>query len=381
MTQSPHWPTPGWTPADAFDPQGHGQPGIPGQGRNIGLWGAPGSGKTTFLGALYSAVLESPLDLRLFGIDNESTGFISEMTDRLEGRDFPPATQAVRSFAWRLSMTSVGQVPRRVNRGSYNETVWDAQRIGHQVTIEMRDAPGRAYGAGGSAMPAAPAPPRHFPRLVLPDTGPAPAAQPGAVPPGATPPGPVQSPADEVIDHLSGCTGMILLVNPLKEREDGSAFRYFQATLAKVAQRQLASLAPGSRLPHNIAVCMTMFDDPEVFSFAQRGRYLAPGMIGESFPRIANDAAEQFLTSFCAASNESNIDRFCRAIKRFFYEQQVRFYVSSSIGFYLDRAKGAFDEGDYPNTVQQPDGRIRIRGRVTPINVLEPLLWLSGMQG
>jgi hypothetical protein len=358
-----------WDPVRGFGRQAGWPTVVPQDGGNIGLWGAPGSGKTTFLGALYSAALESPLDLRLFGIDDESTNFITAMTDLLDGRDFPPATQAVRSFAWRLSMTSQGRVPRTVTRGRRTETVWDVRSVGHQVTIEMRDAPGRVYGANASAPP--PTTQERPSHLVLPDTGPIPAVQQS----------PVQPPDDEVIDHLSGCSGMILLVNPIKEREDGSAFRYFQATLAKVAQRQLTELPPGSRLPQSIAVCMTMFDDPEVFSFAQRGRYLVPGQIGETFPRIANDTAEEFLTAFCAGSNESNIDRFCKAIKRFFHEDRVRFYVSSSIGFYIDRARRSFNEGDYQNTVQQPDRRVLIRGRVTPINVLEPMLWLSGIQG
>jgi hypothetical protein len=360
---------PGWSPR--YNPA-PGAIGAPGAGQNIGLWGAPGSGKTTFLGALYSAVLESSLDLRLVGVDDESTSFITSMTNQLDRRAFPPATDAVRSFAWRLSMTSVRQVPRTFTRGRRTETVWESRRIAQQVTIEMRDAPGRVWGSDDDEDNAATAPPpdpaRESPRLVLPETGPSPVAQPGQVRP----------PEEDVIDHLSGCTGMILLVNPVRERKDGSAFRYFQATLGKVAQRKLSGDA---RLPHSIAVCMTMFDDPEVFSFAQRGRYLVPGQIGESFPRIANDRAEEFLMSFCGTSNESNIDRFAKAIKRFFYEERVRFYVSSNIGFYIDRARGAFDYGDYQNTVQPPNQRNRIRGRITPVNVLEPILWLSGMQG
>ena len=70
-----------------------------------------------------------------------------------------------------------------------------------------------------------------------------------------------------------------------------------------------------------------MFDDPEVFSFAQRGKYLVPGLIGETFPRIANDRAEEFLMSFCATSNASNIDRFAKAIRLYFYEDRVRFVM------------------------------------------------------
>lgn len=337
--------------------------------RNIGLWGAPRSGKTTFLSALYSAVLESPLDLRFFGVNNESTDFITEMTDRLDVREFPPATQAIRELAWTLGMTSKDRVARTVTRGRRAETVWDVASVGRQVTIEMRDAPGRVYGTNRSVQP--PAHEEYPSGVVLPGADPDPWAADS----------PEQPPEDEVIDHLSGCTGLILLVNPIEERESGSTYRYFQTTLAKVAQRQLAQLPAGSRLPHSIAVCMTMFDHPAVFSFSQRGHYHVPDQTRERFPRVPNNRAEEFLTEFCSDSNAASIDRFCKAIKRFFNADQVRFYVTTSIGFYVDRRQGVFNPDDYQNTVEQPDGRVLIRGRVNPVNVLEPLLWLSGLGG
>ena len=45
---------------------------------DVGLWGAPGSGKTTFLAALYIAVARSSQDMNIFGADDKSTEFMVE---------------------------------------------------------------------------------------------------------------------------------------------------------------------------------------------------------------------------------------------------------------------------------------------------------------
>ena len=43
----------------------------------IGLWGAPGSGKTTFLAALNIAVNQAAArELMIFGVDDASTDFL-----------------------------------------------------------------------------------------------------------------------------------------------------------------------------------------------------------------------------------------------------------------------------------------------------------------
>ena len=57
----------------------------------VGLWGAPGSGKTTFLAALNIAVNRARnQDLMIFGVDDVSTDFLVQNTAMLtQERRFP----------------------------------------------------------------------------------------------------------------------------------------------------------------------------------------------------------------------------------------------------------------------------------------------------
>lgn len=362
MTQQPSWD-------DNFSPAprqltGHNNSNGAGQGRNIGLWGAPQSGKTTFLSAINIALERSNVDMRLFGADDASAEFLAEQTDLLHSRVFPPATEAVELLSFSLSWNDLQSVPRTVGTGTRARTVREIQEIGRRVTVEMRDAPGKVYGPGRPAERAS-----QEARLSF-DDDPAPTdVRPAASGPGA-----------EVIDHLSGCKGMILLVDPIEEVKNGSTYKYFQATLARVARRRLAPLPDGARLPHYVAVCMTKFDHPAVYSLAKHD-YRVFDKTRVQFPRVPEEKAQRFLLDFCFPSQESHIDLFCNSLGRYFYPNRVRFFVTSSIGFYLSRLSGVFHEDDYQNTVEQANGSYRIRGDIHPINVIEPLLWLSGWTG
>ena len=70
----------------------------------VGLWGAPGSGKTTFLAALNIAVNRARnQDLMIFGVDDGSTDFLVQNTAMLtQERRFPPATQLQQQMSWVL---------------------------------------------------------------------------------------------------------------------------------------------------------------------------------------------------------------------------------------------------------------------------------------
>ena len=335
-------------------------------GANIGLWGAPQSGKTTFLSAINIALERSNVDLRLFGTDDASADFLAEQTDLLHTRAFPGATQAVELLSFELSWTDMQSVARTVGEGRRARTVREMHQVGRSVRIEMRDVPGKVFGPGRPVERAGQGASVSF------DDDPDPVSVRRAA----------NAPDTEVIDHLAACSGMILLVDPIQEVKDGSAYNYFQATLGRVAQRRLRGLGRGARLPHNIAVCMTKLDHPAVYSLAQRGNYRVLDMTTrQQFPQIPEDRAQRFLLDFCYPSPESHIDLFCSSLRRFFYESRVRFFATSSIGFYLDRRSGVFHEDDYQNSVEQANGTYRIRGDIHPINVIEPLLWLSGYAG
>ena len=65
------------------------------------------------------------------------------------------------------------------------------------------------------------------------------------------------------------------------------------------------------------------------------------------------------------------------SITRYFMPERVRYFVTSSIGFRLDRATRLFDEADFQNVDPRADGGQRIRGPIYPINVVEPVLWIG----
>lgn len=117
----------------------------PGAHRSIGLWGAPQSGKTTFLAALYIAVNRSALDLRIFGVNDESTEFLIENTNTLT-RDhrFPAGTEQVNPLSWTVNMLTQTRV---AERGRFGRQNWRTITVPAQFTIDLRDAPGRVYGS------------------------------------------------------------------------------------------------------------------------------------------------------------------------------------------------------------------------------------------
>jgi len=316
--------------------------------RSIGLWGAPGCGKTTFLASLYIAVNRSSQDLNIFGVDDTSTEFMVESNRMLTTEHrFPLGTVAVGRYSWVMNMTTLVQQDRaRFSRQSAPPVPVPAQ-----FNIDLRDAPGGWFGSDSPSMVAQS-------RLDL----------------GTGSPDPADDPED-LLDYLAGCEGLLLLIDPVRELELGDAHEYFQGTLLRVAQRRMALMPPGSRLPHYVAVCITKFDHPDVYKFARMNGFRTyddddPYM----FPRVHSEDAESFFRELCN-SDISDADLICNSMKRYFQPERIRYFVTSSIGFYVQGRR--FREGDYGNAVGEQNGATAIRGQIHPINVLEPILWLG----
>src|SRR6266567_2524837 len=175
--------------------------------------------------------------------------------------------------------------------------------------------------------------------------------------------------------YLANCQGLLLLVDPIRERQLGDAHEFFYGTLLRIAQR--VEVPPGQRLPHYVAVCVTKFDDPTVFRFARDNDFLSyseddPLLL----PRVHNDEAEEFMRDLLAGSPLSDADMVLGALRQYFYPERIRYFVTSSVGFHVGPS-GEFRENDYANVVQVDAGKFQIRGQVHPINVAEPLLWLG----
>jgi hypothetical protein len=335
----------------------------------VGLWGAPGSGKTTFLAALQIAVNRAQdRNLMIFGVDDSSTDFLVENTAMLtRERRFPAATQQQQQLSWVLQLQTEVPVRRPLRR-----TVMTPVPL--ELNIDLLDAPGRQFDS--------------VPRLADEDGGrPAPGAgnalgfdddEDDDEDDGGNGAGSVVA-EDSLMDSMAGCDGLLLLFDPIREWQRGDAYNYFQGTLLRIAQRRMAERTrPGSKLPHYVAVCVTKFDEPDVYRRARINGYRSfatddPAM----FPRVREEEAEQFFAELCREGSRGDADLVRNALHRYFEPDRVRFFVTSAIGFYLGKKSTRFQEQDFQNAVQEPSGEFRIRGPIHPINVVEPLVWLG----
>jgi hypothetical protein len=327
--------------------------------RSIGLWGAPQSGKTTFLAALYIAVTRSAMDLNLFGVDDKTTDFMIDSTRTLTNDHlFPAATQTDSSYSWTMNISA--QEPVR-DRGRFGRATTTTATVRSQFNIDLRDAPGGWF---ASQLKAGQAPAQQAGgRLNL-----------GGGTPAAT--GSPAGPQADMMDYLAGCDGLLLLIDPVREQKLGDAHEYFQGTLLRIAQRKLATMPGGARLPHHVAVCITKFDHPDVYGFARiRGYRTYNEDDPYLFPHVHDDDAENFFREFCRMSPASEADMLCSALGKFFDPDRIRFFVTSSIGFHLGQSSRFRD--DDPQNCEDRNGTATIRGRVHPINTLEPILWLG----
>ena len=318
--------------------------------KSIGMWGAPACGKTTFLAALFIAVSRASEDLNIFGVDDLSTDFLVECNRMLTSEHrFPEPTMTVGFYSWVMNMMATARIADRGRAGRVAEA---PPAVPIQFNIDMRDAPGAIFASTPTTPPKS--------RLDLGD-------DPDVVDP------------QDMMEYLAGCQGLLLLIDPVRERRSGNGHEYFQGTLLRIAQHRMARMPPGSKLPHYVAVCITKFDDPDVYKFARLNGFRSydendPYL----FPRVHDDDAETFFRELCS-SDLSDADLICNGLRKFFYADRIRYFVTSSIGFY--RAAGRFREDDFRNAVEQErigeNPTYTIRGQIHPINVLEPILWLG----
>lgn len=305
--------------------------------RRVGLWGATASGKSTFLSALFIAATRSPADVRVSGANDESTDFLIRNTHILNAQHrFPPPTSTQQPLSWTLHMSVPNRSRGRLRKGP--------PTVPFDFRVDLQDAPGRAYAA-------------------------VPESEPSRIDIGA------DDDSTEVAGFLADCQGLLLLIDPIRERELGDAHEYFHGTLLRIAQR--VEVLAGRRLPHYVAVCVTKFDDPSVFRFARDNEFLCYSEYDPMlFPRVHDDEAERFMRELFAGSPTSDAELVVGALRQYFYPDRVRYFVTSAVGFYVGPS-GEFREDDYQNVVSVEDGRFAIRGQIHPINVAEPLLWLG----
>jgi len=312
----------------------------------IGLWGAPGSGKTTFLAALNAAMLHAQSSgngtwtVRGAGDADE---FLVRNTNILTiQRRFPPASQVITQMSWRFN----GDLGNSRLAGRVRVPLGGTRYV--EFRLDLQDVPGGyyrydAFGGWGDAGQGA---------------------------------GLSEVDWEHIVQHLARCDALVYLFDPVREARYGDSFEFFQGTLQRVARRadEWGRLR-GPRLPHHLAVCVTKFDHPTVFHRAVKAGFVTQDSDDPMLPRVGHGHARQFFERVCKDLPGATAEFVKLAIETNFDAARVAYFVTSSVGFWVGQS-GRVDLEDCFN-VNTVDGEEQIRGRVRPINVLEPLVWLQ----
>ena len=291
----------------------------------IGIWGGTQSGKTTYLSALEIATLLDPTgSWNIFGNDEASPGsvdFLLNGSESLRAGYFPPNTTSRQPYTYEIIGRPAGFAGLV---SSLRETVGMPRPF--QFNLNVFDYP------GGDLLKA--------------------------------------DPADPLWEQLATCDGLVYLFDPHMSDVGSDNFKCLSRSMSMM--RQVLAKHPGAllsdgRLPHHLAVCVTKFDDDKVFT-----RLRQAGLVSydENRPEQPPQVKEVEKAFECFA-DIFTIPR----IRRSFKNDRVRFFLTSSIGFYRDE-QGRVDIERCCNVVQEPGGN-RIRGTPIPYGVFEPLLWIQ----
>jgi hypothetical protein len=301
----------------------------------IAMWGAPGSGKTTFLGALDIALKRRPYGLTMTGMTEASVNLLIEMTDRLiVQHEFPPATDAIDYFEWELFRRSQAANPAGASAPSGPS----------RIKLSLVDPSGELARSENRSNPD----------------------------------------RKKLIDDLADSDGILFMFDPIREFEVGDAFSTTNGLLhqltAAVASRQRDKF--DGTLPQFVAVCVTKFDEPKVLETAKKlGIVRRHKHDPHELPWVHELDALRLLTALTAVSGTGDGEMLLNALQQAF-PGRVQFFVTSAVGFYVNPMTGRFDDDDPQNLVKpgpgmSKSGESRIRGALYPINVVEPIVWLS----
>ncbi|MYY01549.1 MULTISPECIES: hypothetical protein [unclassified Streptomyces] len=294
----------------------------------IGLWGAPRSGKTTYLASMAIAAMQMQRHSRsnwvIGGMNPESIEFLNDGVTQLAiQRVFPDATVGLQPLSWSFQGSEEGTGPFKKSKQT-------------GFILEVQDVTGEAY-RGDEANALRP----------------------------------------RVLDQLARSQGLIYLYDPLLDSQraaEGLNFLYSMLTELNARVRDAGKLHR-NRLPHHVSVCITKFDDPEVFRPAVEAGYVTQSMEGNRLPRVPDEQAGRFFQWMCddVRGASARLVRDCLAA--FFHPQRISYYATSAIGFRLN-PQHIFDYRNYLN-VEVVNGERRICTSPVPINVLEPLIDLE----
>lgn len=310
--------------------------------RRVALLGAPGAGKTCFLTALNIAAAQTG-QWAITGNDPESTQVLIENTELLLGRrQFPSATFDPRGFRWRLSR----QLDARVDGKPYVVPV--------SVDLDVLDIPGGALRD-----------PRDHDEVDDGDDFVIMGASMGFSP----------RPEEQLASELAGMDGLVFFFDAERERIAGDNHDYLHRALAMLEYER----GGHGRLPHRVAVCIAKYDQPEIVSVARKHGYVWEDPDDPyGFPRVRDDQSRRLFDTLCALCDNGSASLIRHSLDRYFMPGRVKFFASSSIGFFVDSTmRFRWDQYSNIHRTDKESFWIGIRGDARPINVLEPLLWLQ----
>ena len=322
----------------------------------IGLWGAPASGKSTYLAALTLAAGQAEGSVGQWSIyprTDTSARLLQDISRTLvQAHAFPEATEfeAATLSEWLFVGDLTGS--RYASRRRFS-----ARRARNSARFLLRviDSSGEVFS--------------HAPEQ-------------SQVP---------QDVLNASLDHLAQSQGLIYLFDPIAERDHPIAADYLSSALIKLGQRMMREgRLVGRFLPHYISVCVTKFDHPALFQQARRNGFVNVGPDGT--PRVLDQDAETFFDRLCdgtfwggSRQQTNSSSAFLRdSIRNYFHPGRIRYYVCSSIGLWMRNREEPisnspdfqFDPKDFANIYEQ-DGTLKIRGTIRPINILEPMIELQ----
>jgi GTPase SAR1 family protein len=309
----------------------------------IGLWGAPGSGKTTFLAALPAAAAQARMEPMVYGADDTSTEILTALSNMLTvGHEFPQL-----SFETTLLSLAVTRPVLPVRRLSRRPAATAMQ----ELAVSILDMPGDRFSTAQLY---------GEPRWLT-----------GAI--AGTP--------EDIAEYLARCDGLIYCFDPLREQSTGDAYAHFEGILLKMAQLRLQDARSGKRdkkLPHRLAVCATKFDALPVLETARTMNLLTVDQEDpHQMPRVPDADAAEVFASLCRQSRSGTAELIPAEISRYFHQDRVKYFITTAVGFHIDPSTGRFDPGDPHNALTDSNLAGKLRGPIQPINIIEPLLWIG----
>ncbi|MFE7302426.1 hypothetical protein [Streptomyces sp. NPDC057579] len=292
----------------------------------IGLWGAPRSGKTTYLAALPIAAMQYQRHhegaWNISGMTPEANAFLSRGIDLLtRQRTFPEASMGVQDMAWSV-------------QGPQKKSKWGIGGRRPNFVLDIQDAAGEVFGDGH------------------PQQG-------------------------QLVGRLARAQGLIYLFDPLGDANKATeTLNFLQSTLTQLTAqvRNRHGLIDG-KLPHHVSVCVAKFDHPDIFHPAAELGWVKQDAEGAALPRVPEEQGEQYFQWVCDDFRGANARLVRDALYAYFDRRRISYYATSAVGFRLT-PQHVFDYNDFVQPVEV-DKKQRLRSSPVPINVLEPLIDLE----